>query len=133
MITIFYIECTCILYIDNFNAVMIKPPTPPHPKLTMHQAFIILLRNMSGCLTEHYNVLDFTLYPLIQIYPPGIVSRELPVPRYILIELKHLSLYMYILPELPGTSNILNSIQFNSVYLPIKGPQGATGKLYIDE
>ena len=22
---------------------------------------------------------------------------------------------------------------FNSVYLPIKGPQGATGKLYIDE
>ena len=27
----------------------------------------------------------------------------------------------------------LHSIQFNSVYLPIKGPQGATGKLYIDE
>ena len=25
-----------------------------------------------------------------------------------------------------------NSIQFNSVYWPIKGPQGATGKLYID-
>ena len=25
-----------------------------------------------------------------------------------------------------------NSIQFNSVYLPIKGPQEATGKLYID-
>ena len=23
--------------------------------------------------------------------------------------------------------------QFNSVYWPIKGPQGATGKLYIDE
>ena len=119
MITIFYIEC--ILYIDNFNAVMIKPPTPPHPKLTMHQAFNILLRNMSGCLTEHYNVLDFTLYPLIQIFIPqvlypSIVSRELPVLRYILIELKHLSLYMYILPELPSTSNILNSIQFNSVY-----------------
>ena len=26
-----------------------------------------------------------------------------------------------------------NSIQFNSVYWPIKGPQGATGKLYIHE
>ena len=26
-----------------------------------------------------------------------------------------------------------NSIQFNSVYWPIKGPQGATGKLSIDE
>ena len=25
------------------------------------------------------------------------------------------------------------TIQFNSVYWPIKGPQGATGKLYIDE
>ena len=25
------------------------------------------------------------------------------------------------------------SIHFNSVYLPTKGPQGATGKLYIDE
>ena len=25
------------------------------------------------------------------------------------------------------------NIQFNSVYLPIKGPQGATGKIYIDE
>ena len=25
------------------------------------------------------------------------------------------------------------SIQFNSVYLPIKGPRGETGKLYIDE
>ena len=26
-----------------------------------------------------------------------------------------------------------NSIQFNLVYWPIKGPQGAIGKLYIDE
>ena len=26
-----------------------------------------------------------------------------------------------------------NSIQFSSVYWPIKGPQGATGKLYTDE
>ena len=32
-----------------------------------------------------------------------------------------------------GPMNIFNSIQFNSVYLPIKGPQGATGKLHIYE
>ena len=30
-------------------------------------------------------------------------------------------------------NNMYNSIQFNSVYLPIKGPQVATGKFYIDE
>ena len=32
-----------------------------------------------------------------------------------------------------NTQKCDDSIQFNSDYLPIKGPQGATGKLYIDE
>ena len=32
-----------------------------------------------------------------------------------------------------NTGKWYNSIQFNSVYLPIKGPLGETGNLYIDE
>ena len=32
-----------------------------------------------------------------------------------------------------GSTWAVYSIQFNSVYWPIKGPQGATGKLYIHE